>query len=120
MVDPSKQAAGVCAGLILIITACLYQGAQSASSQVGDSRMALMNPTHRLWREQSPDVCKVRVETSKGDFVVEVHRNWAPLGADRFYNLARAGFFDNSRFFRVRAGFIAQFGIPGNPTIAAV
>ncbi|MFY9555251.1 MAG: peptidylprolyl isomerase [Blastocatellia bacterium] len=60
------------------------------------------------------------MDTSKGLFVLEVHRDWAPRGADRFYNLVRAGFFDNSRFFRVRAGFIAQFGIAGDPATAAV
>ena len=62
----------------------------------------------------------MRFETGKGAFVVEAHRDWAPRGADRFYNLVRAGFFDDSRFFRVRAGFIAQFGIPGDPAVAAV
>ncbi|MDD5544112.1 MAG: peptidylprolyl isomerase [Acidobacteriia bacterium] len=60
------------------------------------------------------------METSKGSFVIQVHRDWAPHGAGRFFNLVRSGFFDDSRFFRVRAGFIAQFGIPGNPEIAAL
>src|SRR5205085_540678 len=55
-----------------------------------------------------------------GDILIEVRRDLSPHGADRFYNLVRAGFFDDSRFFRVRAGFIAQFGIPGDPAIAAV
>ena len=62
----------------------------------------------------------MRFATGEGDFVVEVHREWAPLGADRFYNLVRAGFFDNSRFFRIRAGYIAQFGISGDPKVSAV
>ena len=52
--------------------------------------------------------------------MVEVHRKWAPLGVDRLYNLVRAGFFDDSRFFRVRADYIAQFGIPGDPAISTV
>jgi len=65
----------------------------------------------------APDVFRVRFETSQGAFVVEVHREWAPRGADRFQELVKAGFFDNSRFFRVVAGFIAQFGLPGDPSV---
>jgi cyclophilin family peptidyl-prolyl cis-trans isomerase len=61
----------------------------------------------------------VRFETSQGPFVVEAHREWAPHGVDRFYGLVSAGFFDDSRFFRV-AGAIAQFGISGNPAVTAV
>lgn len=79
-----------------------------------------MNPKHKLWSQRAPDVFKVRLETSKGSFVIEAHRDWASRGVDRFYNLVRAGFFDDSRFFRVRAGFIAQFGIPADPAVAAV
>jgi peptidyl-prolyl cis-trans isomerase A (cyclophilin A) len=52
--------------------------------------------------------------------VIEVHRTWAPNGADRFYNLVRHGFYDNARFFRIRAGVFAQFGINGDPTVASV
>ena len=64
-----------------------------------------------------PELARVRIETTKGTFVVEVHRDWAPIGADRFITLVRAGFFDDSRFFRVRARYIAQFGIAGNPAV---
>jgi cyclophilin family peptidyl-prolyl cis-trans isomerase len=78
----------------------------------------LSNPRHPFWNEKAPDVFEAKFETSKGSFVIEVHREWAPHGADRFFNLVRAGFFDDSRFFRVRAGFIAQFGIAGDPTVA--
>jgi homoserine O-acetyltransferase len=66
---------------------------------------------------RAPDLARVRIETTKGAFVVEVHRDWSPIGADRFMTLVRAGFFDDSRFFRVRARYIAQFGIAGNPTV---
>jgi cyclophilin family peptidyl-prolyl cis-trans isomerase len=66
----------------------------------------------------APELFKARLETSKGDIVIEVHRNWAPHGADRFYNLVRAGYYDEARFFRVRPEAFAQFGINGNPTIA--
>jgi cyclophilin family peptidyl-prolyl cis-trans isomerase len=61
---------------------------------------------------------RAKFTTSQGAFVVEVHRVWAPNGADRFYNLVTHHFFDGQRFFRVRQGFIAQFGIPGEPSIA--
>lgn len=85
-----------------------------------DLRAALLDPEHELWNEAAPDSFRVRVETSEGDFVISVHRDWAPVGTDRFYNLVRTGFYDDSRFFRVRAGFIAQFGIPGDPAVSAV
>jgi cyclophilin family peptidyl-prolyl cis-trans isomerase len=56
---------------------------------------------------------------TKRSFVVEVHRDWAPNGADRFYNLVKNGFYDNVRFFRVISGFMVQFGIHGDPKISA-
>ena len=65
--------------------------------------------------EQAPPTYKVKFETSKGNFVIEVHRDWAPKGADRFYNLVKTGFYNDVRFFRVISGFMAQFGISGNP-----
>jgi len=71
-------------------------------------------------KEQAPPVYKVGFDTSKGPFVVEVHRDWAPNGADRFYNLVKNGFYDNTRFFRVIEGFMAQFGVNGDPKVSAV
>jgi cyclophilin family peptidyl-prolyl cis-trans isomerase len=79
-----------------------------------------MNPRHKLWSRRAPGVFRVKIETSKGSFVIEARRAWAPIGCDRFFNLVRTGFFDDSRFFRVRAGSFTQFGIPGDPVIAAV
>jgi peptidyl-prolyl cis-trans isomerase A (cyclophilin A) len=66
----------------------------------------------------APPSYKVQFDTSKGVFVVEVHRDWAPLGADRFYNLVKNGFYNNVRFFRVVTGFMVQFGISGDPKVA--
>jgi peptidyl-prolyl cis-trans isomerase A (cyclophilin A) len=68
---------------------------------------------------KAPEVFAARFETSKGPFVIEVHRDWSPNGADRFYNLVSSGFFDDARFFRVIAGFMAQFGINGDPAVSA-
>ncbi len=67
----------------------------------------------------APETYRVRFETTQGTFVVEVQRALAPHGADRFYELVRSGFYDDSRIFRVRAGFIAQFGIAGDPAVEA-
>jgi peptidyl-prolyl cis-trans isomerase A (cyclophilin A) len=67
--------------------------------------------------ETAPDVYRARFETSKGAFVIEVNRAWAPLGADRFYNLVKNGFYDGTRFFRVRPGFVVQWGLNGDPAV---
>jgi len=78
----------------------------------------LFNPA--ALNAKAPDVFVVKFATSAGDIVIEAHRAWAPIGADRFYNLAKNGFFDNASFFRVVAGFMAQFGIPADPRVAKV
>jgi len=78
----------------------------------------LSNPA--ALNEKAPAVYKAKFDTSKGVFVVEVHRDWAPNGADRFYNLVKNGFYNDARFFRVISGFMVQFGISGDPKISAV
>jgi cyclophilin family peptidyl-prolyl cis-trans isomerase len=80
----------------------------------------LLNPRDNAWKQEAPGIFKVRVTTTKGDFVLEIHKAWGPIGANRFYNLVRYGFYDDSRFYRIRAGAFAQFGIPGKPEIAKV
>jgi peptidyl-prolyl cis-trans isomerase A (cyclophilin A) len=70
--------------------------------------------------EKAPAVYQAKFDTSKGSFVIEVHRDWAPNGADRFYNLVKNGFYNDVRFFRVLDGFMAQFGINGDPSLSAV
>jgi peptidyl-prolyl cis-trans isomerase A (cyclophilin A) len=69
--------------------------------------------------EKAPASYKVKFDTSKGTFVVEVNRAWSPNGADRFYNLVKNGFYDDTRFFRVIPGFMVQFGINGDPAVSA-
>lgn len=68
---------------------------------------------------QSPAEFKVRFDTSKGPFVVEVHRDWAPKGADRFYQLVNSGYYDEARFFRVLPNFVVQWGIAKDPKLSA-
>jgi peptidyl-prolyl cis-trans isomerase A (cyclophilin A) len=68
---------------------------------------------------RAPDVFFADFATTKGDFVAEVHRAWAPNGADRFYNLVKIGFYDDTRFFRAIPDFMVQFGIPGDPEVSA-
>jgi peptidyl-prolyl cis-trans isomerase A (cyclophilin A) len=77
----------------------------------------LLNPA--ALNAKAPELYKVKFDTSKGVILMEVHRDWAPLGADRIYNLTRNGFFNGSRFFRVIHTFMVQFGINGNPDVTA-
>lgn len=93
--------------------------AAACSSQDDTAARAAPNPLLRPDRftATAPSTFRVRFETSAGDFVVEAHREWAPLGVDRFYNLAGAGFFDDSRVYRVVEGFVAQFGLNGDPYV---
>jgi peptidyl-prolyl cis-trans isomerase A (cyclophilin A) len=66
-------------------------------------------------KETAPDVFTVNLDTSKGPVAIEVHRDWAPIGADQFYSLVKTGFYDGDRFFRVVRNFVVQFGINGDP-----
>jgi peptidyl-prolyl cis-trans isomerase A (cyclophilin A) len=77
----------------------------------------LANPA--ALNEKAPANYKARFDTSKGIVVIDVRRDWAPNGADRFYNLVKNGFYDDARFFRVIGGFMVQFGINGDPKISA-
>jgi len=76
-------------------------------------------PSPEALREKAPDTFYAKFETTKGAFVVQVNRAWAPNGADRFYNLVKSGFYDGQRFFRVVKGFVVQWGIHGDPATAA-
>src|SRR6476619_3524262 len=69
--------------------------------------------------EQAPATFNANFDTSKGVFVITVHRDWAPNGADRFYNLVKSGFFTNVRFFRAVPNFMVQFGIHGDPAVSS-
>jgi peptidyl-prolyl cis-trans isomerase A (cyclophilin A) len=71
-------------------------------------------------KAKAPDSFKVKLTTTKGDIVVQVHRDWAPLGADRFYNLVKNRYFTNAAFFRIVPNFIVQFGMAPDPKVGAV
>lgn len=73
-------------------------------------------PAKKGAAERAPEAYRVKFETSKGEFVVEVTRAWSPHGADHFYDLVRTGYYDGNRFFRVVRNFIVQFGISGDPS----
>lgn len=81
-----------------------------------DAKPELLDPYAH--EEQAPDLYRVKLDTTKGDIVLEIHRDWAPRGADRFYNLVKIGFFDDVAFFRAIAGFMVQFGLHGHPDVA--
>ena len=78
---------------------------------------ALLHPASL--KAKAPATFAVEFDTTKGKFVVTVHRSWAPRGADRFYNLVKAGFYSGNEFFRVVKGFVVQFGISGFPKVSA-
>jgi peptidyl-prolyl cis-trans isomerase A (cyclophilin A) len=87
----------------------------AAAQNSEPNRAKLLNPA--LLNETAPEKFQAKFETSKGDFVIEVTRAWSPLGADRFYNMVKNGYFDNCRFFRVVENFMVQFGMSGDPKI---
>lgn len=89
--------------------------APAAAPAAATGSSALMDPSKAT--EKAPDLYKVKFTTTKGDFVVEVHRDWAPNGADRLYNLVKIGYFTDIAFFRDVAGFMVQFGIHGRPEV---
>lgn len=104
-------------GLILALVALggAGCGSEPRSEQPREAPNPLFAP--RRLTETAPATFRARFETSEGAFVIEVHRSWAPNGADRFYNLVRNGFYDDTRVYRVLDGFMAQFGMNGDPRI---
>lgn len=105
--------ASIIVALALLGASCKTDGAGGAAAN------ALAKPDKAAISTPAPDSFKVAVETSKGTFTILAHRDWAPLGVDRFYHLVRLGYFDDVRFFRVLHGFMAQFGISGIPRVNA-
>jgi peptidyl-prolyl cis-trans isomerase A (cyclophilin A) len=107
--------------ILLIISLFLAVGCskKEAEKQEAASKISnkILNPDPAELNQPAPAKFQVKFETSKGDFVVEVYRDWSPHGADRLYYLAKNGFYDDARFFRVIDGFMAQFGYHGDPKV---
>jgi peptidyl-prolyl cis-trans isomerase A (cyclophilin A) len=102
----------------LLVTLALFAascGGDAADEAARPAPNPLLRP--RQFAETAPARFRARFETSEGAFVVDVHRDWAPLGADRFYNLVKAGFYDDARIYRVLDGFMAQFGLNADPYV---
>jgi len=95
------------------VFALLFLLASSAFGQA--NKAALMKPS--TLNERAPKLYKASFDTTAGVFVIEVHADWAPNAADRFYNLVKNGYYDGCRFFRVVPGFMVQFGINGDPAV---
>jgi cyclophilin family peptidyl-prolyl cis-trans isomerase len=115
-----RMRASPAAGLAAVALAGALVGAMPASTGRGGQiqRELLRTPTAPAFTRPAPARSVVRFETTKGDIVIEVFRDWAPLGADRFVNLVRHGYYDDARFFRVTVGRWVQFGVNGDPAIA--
>lgn len=96
----------------------LPAGAEEKTAAAPVAAGALTNPAKLA--EKAPDSFKVKFATTKGDITIEVTRAWSPNGADRFYNLVKAGFFSDIAFFRAISGFMCQFGIHGDPAVSQV
>ena len=98
MTHRSYQSAAICAAVLQI---ALVAGC----SKAGEPEQA------------APPLYKVRLDTSKGLVEIQVHRDWAPVGADHFYQLVKAGYYDGARFFRVVPNFVVQFGLAADPAV---
>ncbi len=131
--SPSTRFAISLLGVALAASACSREGGDAANEETARSAAAesegpesaepqnpLLNPASEEMNKTAPDLFQAKFETSAGDFVIEVDRDWSPNGADRFYNLVRSGYYDGVRFFRVLDGFMAQFGISGDPDVSAI
>lgn len=102
--------------VVLALGVVAFPAACGGGAKTSASSSRLTDP--KSLTAKAPQRFDVTFKTTKGDFTVSVHRAWAPLGADRFYNLARSGFFDGVKFFRVVPGFVVQFGISPDPKIS--
>lgn len=100
------------------ITSCHHAPRGALGGWRPAPRAILLDPSHEEWLRLAPEVARLRFETTQGAFVLELRRAWGPIGADRIWNLARLGYYDDTRLHRVRAD-IVHFGIHGDPAVNA-
>jgi homoserine O-acetyltransferase len=105
--------------LVLVCACAGTRGEGTGEALATNQRAVLLDPDHPEWRKAAPAVSHLRFETSKGVFVLELQREWGPIGADRLYNLARLGYFNDTRFHRVNPRYIVQWGLHGDPAVNA-
>src|SRR5579871_1437065 len=103
--------------VLLLSAVALAQTKSGAPRKAAPPRPDLLHP--ETLNATAPDTFRAKFTTTEGDIVVQVTRSWAPLGADRFYNLIRGGFYTDAAFFRVVSGFMAQFGLSARPEVNA-
>ena len=109
-----RRASTLATTILIILSAASCSG-NSNETESPITRNPLLRPSD--YTETAPAVFQVQLETSAGDLTLEIHREWAPLGADRFYNLVNSGYYNETRIYRVIPGFMAQFGLNGDPYI---
>jgi peptidyl-prolyl cis-trans isomerase A (cyclophilin A) len=103
--------------MVLSWTLLLAAGCGSDDGMGKLNKEALMEPTSEEMKAEGPEEYTVIFETTAGEFELTVHRDWAPRGADRFYNLVKNGYYNEQRFFRVVPGFVVQWGMSGDPDL---
>ena len=103
---------------IALVAVVMLAATREATTEQTTASAALSNPA--ALKETAPAVYTAEFDTSAGPFVITVHRDWAPHGADRFFNLVKNGFYNDARFYRAIPNFMVQFGIHGTPAIATV
>jgi cyclophilin family peptidyl-prolyl cis-trans isomerase len=107
------------AALSLAVAGCAASPSATPTPSAADRRALWLRPDDPEWTKPAPPVSHLRFETTKGVFVLEVVRELGPIGADRLYNLARLGYYDDTRFHRVNRNYIVQWGLHGDPAVNA-
>jgi cyclophilin family peptidyl-prolyl cis-trans isomerase len=107
------------AAMAIVALSVACRSPRTAANAQRATAAVLLHPEHPEWTRPAPAVSHLRFETTKGTFVLELVRANGPIGADRLYNLVRLGYYDDTRFHRVRSGYIVQWGLHGDSAVNA-